>query len=194
MNADERALRDACANWAELLAALLFWRFTDASPQLHMGQLLGSAAQEMAAGGGAAEANKGFLDFLQEVGACDFLRGVGFQSGAWSEMRAARRAANPPPHIHSRHPSPRQTPSSSLPLTPLQLLLLASRLEVQGVVRLATNSIHCGLWFVAHAYDVLRGYPRAEALFSKPLPHLGCDQVGGCVCVCVSSVCAFVSV
>jgi hypothetical protein len=58
-----------------------------------------------------------------------------------------------------------------------QLLLLASQLEVQGVVRLTTNSPYCGLWFVAHAYDVLRGYPRAEALFSRTLPHLGCDQV-----------------
>ena len=68
MSADERALRDACANWAELLAALLFWRFTDASPQLHMGQLLRSCVQEMAGGGGGEEANDGFLDFLQEVG------------------------------------------------------------------------------------------------------------------------------
>jgi hypothetical protein len=132
MLGDERALRDAAANWVELLAALLFWRYTDASPQLHLGQLLGSCAEQMAAaakaagaagGGGPEEGNEPFLAFLRE------------------------------------------------------LLVLGSQLEVQGVVRLATNSEFCGLWFVAHVYDVLRGYPRAEAVFSRPLPHLGCDQV-----------------
>jgi hypothetical protein len=131
MLGDERALRDAAANWLELLVALLFWRYTDASPQLHLAQLLGSCAEQMAAAakavaaaGGAPEDENGpFLAFLRE------------------------------------------------------LLVLGSQLEVQGVVRLATNSEFCGLWFVAHVYDVLRGYPRAEAVFSRPLPHLGCDQV-----------------
>lgn len=74
-------------------------------------------------------------------------------------------------------------PSHTPNHTTQQLLLLGAQLEVQGVVKLATNSQFCGLWFVAHVYDVLRGYPRAEALFSKTLPHLGCDQV------CVLSVC-----
>jgi hypothetical protein len=37
-------------------------------------------------------------------------------------------------------------------LTPKrQLLLLASQLEVQGVVCPTTASHYCGLWFVAHA-------------------------------------------
>ncbi|GBF94028.1 hypothetical protein Rsub_07296 [Raphidocelis subcapitata] len=128
MLGDERALAAAAANWAELLAALLLWRYTDASPQLHLGQLLASAEEQAgraaAGGGGDGEGtNEPFLAFLRE------------------------------------------------------LLVLGSRLEVQGVVRLCTNSDFCSLWFVAHAYDILRGYPRAEALLARPLPHLGCDQV-----------------
>ncbi|KAI8463575.1 MAG: Nup85 nucleoporin-domain-containing protein [Monoraphidium minutum] len=121
MLGDEAALRSAAANWAELLAALLLWRFPDASPQLHLPQLVAGAAEQMegAEGEGGDEA---FLEFFKE------------------------------------------------------LLLLSSQLEAQGVVRLATNAPYCGLWLVAHTYDVLRGYPRAEALFSRPLPHLGCNQ------------------
>ena len=125
MQGDEAALRAAAApgGWPELLAALLFWRYTDASPQLHLAQLVAGATEQMAAAGGPQEpANEEFADFLKE------------------------------------------------------LLLLGARLEVQGVVRLATNSPFCGLWLVAHLYDVLRGYARAEAVLARPLPHLGCDQ------------------
>ena len=65
MLGDERSLRSACTNWAELLAALLLWRFPDASPQLHLGQLLASAADQMGSCGEAA--NEAFLEVLREV-------------------------------------------------------------------------------------------------------------------------------
>ena len=116
-------------------------------------------------------------------------------------MQKPARTRNPPPRPPSCWCSPPTKPSHNLtppprppscwcspptktlpqphpPAPPPQLLVLASRLEVQGVVRLTTNSDFCGLWFVAHAYDVLRAYPRADALLARPLPHLGCDQVG----------------
>lgn len=56
------------------------------------------------------------------------------------------------------------------------MLPAAAGLEVQTLVRLATNAPYCGLWFVAHMYDVLRGYDRAAGVISRPLPHLGGDQ------------------
>lgn len=76
MLGDERALRDASHSWPELLCALLFWRFTDASPQLHLGQLLASCSDQMAVAAagkldGGEDTNEGFLEFLKEVrGGC----------------------------------------------------------------------------------------------------------------------------
>jgi hypothetical protein len=57
------------------------------------------------------------------------------------------------------------------------LIASAAELEAQAVVAVCTNSPYCGLWFVAHCYDLLRGSDaQAWRALSRPLPQLGCDQ------------------
>jgi len=146
---DEGALRRAAGrNWLEFLVALLVWRYPDLRPRLHLRQLVAHAQAAVGGGGGG--------------------KGGGGGGG---------RGGSPDGEDGDDGGGGGGPADAGLLAFFDDLIAAAAELEVQSVVAVCTNSPYCGLWFVAHCYDLLCADPQAARALARPLPApLACGQ------------------